>query len=68
MSNHKRSTKERNALASKILLTVLVAAPMAFGIGFFALGYPLYGALLTLGGLAILLWVWGPWRSRKESD
>ena len=47
---------------SRILLTVLIATPMAASLYWLFGGYPLYGSILLLGSLALLLWLWKPWK------
>lgn len=52
---------------SRILLSVLIIAGMAPSIYFLSAGYVPYGLVLLLGGLALLLWIWKPWRWLKRS-
>jgi len=47
---------------SRILLTILVAAAMAPALYWVWGGFVLYGTLLLVGGLALLSWIWKPWR------
>jgi hypothetical protein len=53
---------------SKILLTVLVLVPVGFSLWWLWLGSPalrIFGAVVLLGGIALLAWLWWPRGSRN---
>ena len=48
---------------SRILLTALILAGMSTSCYLFSVqAYVLYGVALVIGGLALLIWVWKPWK------
>jgi ABC-type transport system involved in cytochrome bd biosynthesis fused ATPase/permease subunit len=52
---------------SKILLSALVLGGMAPSLYLLFIGYAPWGVGLILLGVAILLWMWQPWRWLKKS-
>jgi hypothetical protein len=53
---------------SRILLTVLVAPPLALSLYWLFTGNPIWGLIVLVGGLGLLAWVWWPGqREKKES-
>ena len=52
--------------ASRILLSALIIGPWAFSAYLLISGYAPYGVLFFLLGLVFLLWLWKPWRPRKQ--
>jgi hypothetical protein len=55
---------------SRLLLTVLVAPPLALSFYWLFGGNPLWGLIVLVSGLALLAWVWWPGQDgekKKES-
>lgn len=53
---------------SRLLLTVLVAPPLALSFYWLFGGNPLWGTIVLVSGLALLAWVWWPGQDKtKES-
>lgn len=53
---------------SRILLTVLIATPMALSLYWIFSGLPLYGLIVLVAGLAALIWIWRPKQATKKQS
>ncbi|MDX1435879.1 MAG: hypothetical protein R3335_03645 [Anaerolineales bacterium] len=47
---------------SKLILSVILLLAMSAGCYWISVDVNLFGAVLLLGGLGILIWVWKPWQ------
>ena len=53
---------------SPLLLTVFVAPPLALSFYWLFGGFPLWGSIVLIGGLALLAWIWWPGQGQKKES